>query len=208
MIEKPIPEHITKQLVTNQPALVEAGHFYANEAFGPEHKASIALGLHVLKQLDSLGITGIPCLFIDNYNAKGSLELEEANIAIIKDQGFVPHEIFHEADMEEKAENLLSQLEQKGKVSYQQSRDIKRLKANPPQVLKEENKLNCALLDSAFYIEKFNKYKSLCITILPERLKSQQHAVKAILKVLEIKIPILDVYFDKQGIISSVDFEY
>lgn len=205
-------------------AVIEAAHFYTDRVFGSEEMLSAKIGSQICDALTQLSIGPIvPMLFIDNLNVDANVTNHTSdNTATLAHSGFHPEVTIYEADMVAKAENILAQIIKRGQRHIEDTQTGKIHKKNTfvkiarggiylKKDFKELQKLDgsytCALLDAAAYVEKFNMFGAVCVTVLPNNsfYSEQQKTTKAILKAAGYDIPILNVYFDQDG---KLTFEY
>lgn len=188
-------------------ALVEAGHFYADKPFSPEQEIGIKIGIAAIATLNEMGIKSNPCILVDDYNAKDQKSPE--HLAKAYELGFSPEIIFREKDFVPQAQQMLETLEVTGKTKVRTKTGEKYLKERFIKLTKENGQLTCALLDAALYQDKQSHFGGVCVTVLPDTqdYRTQQECTKQILKALDLKVPILNVYFDPEGKVS-VDFNF
>lgn len=195
-------EHLSQVINPNKykSALVEAGHFYGNKPLDAEQQLGIQVGRTVTSALLETGLHVTPCLLIDDYNAPDIYS--ETNLAALKKQGFVPAVIYKERDMISGAKNILNLLDFANKTKVKHG--VKYFKDGFKILVSEQGKYSCALLDAALYVEKHQKYGGVSVTVLPETYayRVQQQATKSILRACDIAIPILNVYFNQEALVS------
>lgn len=186
-------------------ALVEAGHFYGDKPLNSEQQLGVMVGQTVINALTDMGLQVTPCLLIDDYNAPDIYGVE--NLEALKEKGFVPSVIYRERSMIPRANSILSQLEIANKTKIR--RGAKYFKDGFKILVSEQGKYSCALLDAALYAEKYQDFGGVCVTILPDTYtyRIQQQTTKSILKGCDVVVPILNVYFKQDGLVS-LDFDY
>lgn len=201
---KEILSQITN-ITTFKRALVEAGHFYANQSLSGEHKLGIKIGQIAVNTLAEMGLQVTPCILIDDYNSPDLYSQE--NLAVLEQEGFVPQVIYKEKDLIPKAQGVLRLLEAANKVKPKHG--AKYFKEGFKILVSDQGQYSCALLDAALYADKYQTFDGVCVTVLPENWinQTQQQTTKAILKGAGIVIPILNVYFNGVGSIS-LDFNF
>ncbi|MFH1506602.1 MAG: hypothetical protein ABIE94_06495 [archaeon] len=165
--------------------IVEAGHIYTDEQPGLEHKIGAMCGNLLSNYLELFGAEIKKWLFIDNYNphfGNKPQDLDvESYIASLSGLGFAPDEVVYEADLVEKAKEIIGYLEKKSYTSpYHNGKTVlqkgKILLYDP-----ENEKYMCSLLDACLYMEKLEVADG-CVTILDQQYTSQQKGTLTILK--------------------------
>jgi len=189
-------------------ALVEAGHFYANEELTSEHYMSMRIGLRVVDGLKQIGLPSTLCLLIDDYNAPDVHS--ETNLAIAKAHGFNPVITFREKDQFLGTLDIFNSLKIRGKAKIRKKTGDWHLKDDGfAKIMNADGKPTCSLLDAALYCHQYTIGGGICVTVLPDTkvYRLEQLHTKSVLKAAGQKIPILNVYFGTKEEIF-LDFDY
>ncbi len=176
-------------------AVIEAGHFYANQSLTQEQLSGIDVGKTMIKKLNELGFQTIPCILIDNYNAVDTKS--ESNLVEIQGYDYNPKLVLWEKDAVPYSISLLESLKQNDKTKEKKGNMY--LKEGFSILQNKDGKYSCALLDAGLYVMKFDLYSGICVTVLPESYKSQQETTKRILKGTGQEIPIINIYYKEDG---------
>ncbi|MBP6098549.1 MAG: hypothetical protein KA477_01040 [Candidatus Levybacteria bacterium] len=192
---------------------IEAGHIYTDETPSLSHEIGAIVGHNVSQILEGMGVTVQKMLFVDDYNALShNLNVEEYR-SLLNSHGFEPDILVMESSLVQDAYQVIAELEVNSltetnkngalilKKNHKKEKDIV-LRKSPSM----ESLPACAALDTALYIKK-NERAGICVTVLHEKWKSQQEAVKKVLKALGKDIPILEIFFTDYGEIE-IDFDY
>lgn len=220
-------QQITQTLNTNNflSASVEVGHFYVdptnyeNQDNDDIHALSLDIGTTLVHNLKNSGISVSTLLFIDDlhtsdkYNSTSLDSIVDTHLAEYKSQGFIPDQIVYETTLIQDAYKILHKLpkiekKSNGSMLLKQF-DSEGSYVNRFRLLDASGNPSCALLDATLYEHKWNMQQNqgVCITVLPINYEDQQNKTKYVLKQAGIFVPILNLYFDSQGILS-VDFDY
>lgn len=234
---KEVTQQINQILSTHNlsSAYVEMGHFYVDHSYLPNqdtemHSQGIDFGTYLVDDLKQHGIKVSTMVFIDDlhttryFNHQDIPTLVDNRLAEYKSRGFEPDITVYEKSLVDPAKKLMLVLLEKDAERKNKKKILQTVPESKVIFMKHFDSqgsfdrfhlLNgygiptCELLDAALYIEK-NKMMSeggICMTVLPVSYQNQQYRTKAILKQAGIAIPILDLYFDKEGTLS-VDFDF
>ena len=195
-------------------AWVEAGHIYADEIPSLSHEVGAIVGAKVSIALENMGILVKKMLFIDDYNAQSNTLDLENNQSLLSEHGFVADRLIMESSLVSDAEKVIAELEQGSLTEINKHGAVilkKNHKKDKEVVLRKSPEMGttpaCVALDTALYIKKQEEEAGICVTVLHSEWKSQQNAVKKVLKALGKDLPILEVYYTDEGDIE-IDFEY
>jgi hypothetical protein len=195
MLELKIADKEKKQEI-----VVEAGHIYVNEVPSLEHKMGAEIGSQASKLFEMLGYKVQKWLFVDNYNPyfedKPIILDEQAYVDSLKDVGFSPDKVMYEADLVDKAEDVLEHLIAENFASKHDLTGKYLLnKGNYLLYDPETNHYSCSLLDACLYLEKA-KVGDGAITIIDQQYTPQQKGTLTILKKLGVDTsPIVPIYY-------------
>lgn len=182
----PGEEHIGKKII------IEAGHVYTDEEPTLEHYVGATMGGTLSKLFQYLlGVQTEEWLFVDDYNPKFSeqpntLDLEEY-IKDLNSVGFFPSKTIFESQQIDKAKETIDYLVEQNFAHSHTNGNIILAKNKILLYNSELDKYSCAILDVVLYLQKLEEADA-CITILPEKFKSQQKKVLTILKKLKTDI--------------------
>lgn len=183
-------------------ALVEAGHFYADNPVGQEHQLGIRVGQAVTSALSELGLEVATCLLVDDYNVPDLYS--SANVSRYTEWGYVPDHVYRERDLAPEANIILQMLTDRGKVKKQKNGRVHLTVEGYPLLVdanRSMNPLSCALLDSVLYAKKLKEHGGLCVTVIPQQFAVQQVVTRKILSAAGFNVPILNVYYDRNGLV-------
>ena len=198
-----ILELITSKFGDVKNALIEAGHFYVQDDITDQHLTGALLGKQIADEIRAVGVNAITSIFVDDYS-NGCLPLSDQDTEVKLQQydqrGFTPDIVYYEKDMVGQARALSWEMKQDGKVVVFK---------NGKHFLKEDGTFlsdgvwpGCSLLDAALFCKKHESMPEeggVCITVLPDTYKTQQQSVKKILNAAGKQIPIINIYYDKEG---------
>lgn len=178
--------------------IIEAGHIYANESPGLEHKLGAEWGSFLSQYLKVFGATVDKWLFIDDYNPSYEdkpLVLDQPSyLAMLTSLGFKPDNIIYETAMVEKAKDALSYLIDQDYTSVQNDGSIILQKDRILLYNPENEKYMCSLLDACLYMEKM-KHADICMTVLESQYIPQQKGTLTILKKLGVDTDKITPFF-------------
>lgn len=190
--------------IAQKAAVVEAGHFYANDQITEEELHGLNIGTEVSKKLQDMGLVVIPCLLVDNYNAPDIYS--DKNLSQLKQEGYPTDWVFWEREVTPDAKELLVKLSETNKIKSKRGNTY--LKEGFSLLVDDKGKYSCTILDAGLYINKFYLSNGICVTVLPEKFKPQQETTKRILKAAGYTIPILNIYYGNDSEKVSFDFSY
>lgn len=198
-------------------SVIEGGHFYVDSSqsiLNGQDFISATQGIEIVKKLYERNEGNVVWWFIDDFHTEEDHINGKATYdTLSKAWGEIQPVIVYEAEPElhDEALALVTRIPDDKKLEYKKSTVLKgEFDSNYGLVKKQKDGSiipSCNLLDAALYIRKFTylKEKGGCITVLPEEYVKQQRAVLAILDALNQEIPIINVYFDKEGKISLIE---
>ncbi len=195
-------------LTQHASALIEGGHLYANEELTDIHYTSTQIALKVSASLREMGLATTLCAFIDDYNAPDTSAT--VNLARLEAQGFSPDVVFREKDYQDSAHAILATLVGCNRAKARSSTGDWHLKDDSfAKLMTSHGRPTCALLDAALYCHKQATYGGVCVTVLPDThaYRTQQNNTKTILRAAGKSIPLLNIYFMSQDLLS-LDFDY
>ena len=185
----------------NEPKIiVEAAHIYTNEQPSLEHQIGAQIGGQISKLLGLLHFNPQKWLFIDNYNPQFEEKPEvldkDSYIAQLSTWGFTPDNVYYEADLAGRAQEVLDYLVANHYASQHPLTGKFLLgKGNILLYDPESEKFACSLLDACLYLEK-GKQSDCSVTILDKQFKSQQKGTLTILNKLGFdKTTVVPVYY-------------
>lgn len=203
---------------------IEAGHFYLYEDEKGEPPGFLEeqnLGVQLAVQFALQSETAVQfLLFIDDYHGNPELEKDWDDEAIYQNllshpdalpayEAFAEHDVqpmvISELAFTSTAAHLYNLLLNKGvmaKGNKQLLPDFGSI-----SLLTKNGDPTCSLIDSALYLKKIGIHKDEpTMTVLPERYKSQQEQVKAILAAYGLAHPpITIIYHNEAGEVVEVD---
>ena len=155
------------------------------------------VGANVCIALENMGVLVQKMLFVDDYNAQSNtLDLENYQ-SRLSEHGFVADRLIMESSLISYAEKVIAELEQSSLTEISKYGAIilkKNNKKDKEIVLRKSPEMgaipSCVALDTALYIKK-QEEAGICVTVLISEWKSQQYAVKKVLKALRRDLPIL-----------------
>ncbi|MBI3458788.1 hypothetical protein HY061_00805 [Candidatus Azambacteria bacterium] len=165
------------------------------------HDFSAQIGARISDEIEKLGGIVAKQLFIDNFHPDPkSFKLDvDKYVLRLGDNGFTPHVVMFETDLELPAKNILHTLNgkthRKEEGVFLTEKNIQLMSGDRP---------SCNLLDASLYVAKLSMFQ-LSITILPLSWKDQQKNVMRILGALGYtRLPIVNVFYDENERISMV----
>lgn len=193
-------------------AVIEGGHVYVDPTqsiLKDKDFLSAEYGIKISLDIYKNGKKNFIWWFIDDLHKNGQVS------PIYKDLpaqwGSVPYIIMTEADpsLNQEALDLIPRFPKDQLLEYRKGIVLKgEFDSNYGLCKKNDSGLvpSCNLIDAALYIRKFNflNRRGGCITILPEEYINQQTAVHAMLDALKEEIPVINVYFNNKGEISTI----
>jgi hypothetical protein len=190
--------------ISYKSAIVEAGHFYANNPITTEELYGLDIGGQVTQKLQDIGLIIIPCILVDNYNAPDIYS--QQNLSQLAESGYNTDWVFWEREVVPDAEELLEKLASGNKTKSKKGKTY--LKEGFSLLVDDKGTYSCSLLDAGLYVNKYYLSGGMCLTILPETFKPQQETTKRILKAAEYNIPIMNIYYGKDPEKVTVDFSF
>jgi hypothetical protein len=190
--------------IVHKAAVVEAGHFYANNPITTEELQGLTIGIQATQKLKDMGLVVIPCTLVDNYNAPDIYS--QQNLSQLKNDGYSTDWVFWEKEVVADAEELLGKLSDGNKIKQKKGKTY--LKEGFSLLVDDTGKYSCSLLDAGLYVNKFFLSGGICVTVLPETFKPQQETTKKILKAAAYNIPIMNIYYAQDSKKVSLDFSY
>lgn len=198
---KQLGQAISSHIESNNPIVVEAGHYYTNSGNLPlESRQGAKIGRRLVKALRDAGREVVPEIFEDDFHGTKGPHVKRLRKQVRK-TGFHPQKTRREDDMVPKAEEMIRELNDAGKTR----KGGERLRKSGLRLKGSDGKPTCAVLDAALMVERHGEHQGHQVIVLPESYKSEQRAAREVLSEMNKTVPVTTVYHDKEGKVTGVE---
>lgn len=198
--------------------VLEACHFYARHELSQDElnelRSHAVVSSDLIKSMQNFGQNVQSALFIDDLNIVNGHQISSDSnqnminlIELLHTNGYHFDHTYFESAMINGASTIISELLLKGAAQKHGQLGFMNWQADQDQrvsLLKstsEETIPTCAVLDTTCYLEKAKQYgeTSVHITLLPASFKSEQDDCMKILKEIDEKVKIINIYIEEDG---------